>query len=208
MDVFQNVWFDTIYHEHLDYHTVKPLIPFFAKFDMQLLSVERIRPQGGSIRVTIGKIFDERAPHDISVEELVVIEEKLGVGDPATLRNFQRHIDGVRDDLVALVKKLRSSGKSIVGYGAPTKATTLLSYFQLGEGILEFIVDDNPLKQHLFSPGHYIPVLKADEIYAYKPDYVLILAWNFAERIMEKHDLYRQQGGRFIVPMPAPLIVD
>ena len=208
VDVFENVWFDTIYHEHLDYHTVTPLIPFFAKFDMQLLSVERIRPQGGSIRVTTGKIFDERAPHDTSVEELVVIEEKLGVGDPATLRSFQRHIDGVRDDLVALVKKLRSSGKSIVGYGAPTKATTLLSYFQLGEGILEFIVDDNPLKQHLFSPGHYIPVLKADEIYAYKPDYVLILAWNFAERIMEKHDLYRQQGGRFIVPMPTPLIVE
>ena len=174
---------------------------------MQLLSVERIKPQGGSIRVTTGKIFDERE-HDSSVEDLVVTEEELGVGDPATLRNFQRHIDGVRDDLVALVKKLRSNGKSIVGYGAPTKATTLLTYFQLGDGILDFIVDDNPLKQHLFSPGHYIPVLKADEIYSYKPDYVLILAWNFAERIMEKHDLYRQQGGRFIVPMPAPLIVD
>jgi SAM-dependent methyltransferase len=207
LDVFQNVWFDTVYHEHLDYHTVKPLIPFFTKFDMRLLSVERIKPQGGSIRVTAGKI-SELTDQDHSVEQLVMTEDDLGVGDAGTLKGFQLHIDRVRDDLVTLVRKLRSEGQSIVGYGAPTKATTLLTHFQLGDGILDFIVDDNPLKQNLFSPGHHIPVRKADEIYASNPDYVLILAWNFAEAIMEKHDLYREQGGRFIVPMPSLRIVD
>ena len=206
VDVFQNVWFDTVYHEHLDYHTVKPLIPFFTKFDMRVLAVERIKPQGGSIRVTTGKTSGLMEQDD-SVGDLVSMEEELGVGDRETINSFQTQINGVRDDLVALVRKLRSEGQSIVGYGAPTKATTLLTHFQLGDGILDFIVDDNPLKQDLFSPGHHIPVRSADEIYTSSPDYVLILAWNFAEAIMEKHDLYRQQGGRFIVPMPSPHIV-
>ncbi len=206
VDVFQNVWFDTVYHEHLDYHTVKPLIPFFAKFDMSVLAVERIKPQGGSIRVTTGKVSG-LTEQDDSVGDLVSMEEALGVGDRETLNSFQTHVNGVRDDLVALVRKFRSEGQSIVGYGAPTKATTLLTHFQLGDGILDFIVDDNPLKQNLFSPGHHIPVRGADEIYTSSPDFVLILAWNFAGAIMEKHDLYRQQGGRFIIPMPSPHIV-
>lgn len=205
VDVFQNVWFDTVYHEHLDYHTVKPLIPFFTKFDMRVLGVERIKPQGGSIRVITGKTSGLMEQDD-SVADLVRMEEDLGVGDKQNLKSFEAHINGVRDDLVAIVRKLRSEGHSIVGYGAPTKATTLLTHFQLGD-ILDFIVDDNPLKQNLFSPGHDIPVRSANEIYTSRPDYVLILAWNFGEAIMEKHDLYRQQGGRFILPMPSPHIV-
>jgi hypothetical protein len=105
-----------------------------------------------------------------------------------------------------LVQGLRTQGKSIVGYGAPTKATTLLTHFELGD-VLDYLVDENPLKQGLFSPGHHIPVVPPDRIYETRPDFVLILAWNFAESIMRQHKRYREQGGQFIIPMPKPRIV-
>jgi hypothetical protein len=109
--------------------------------------------------------------------------------------------------LSKLVTELKKNGASIAGYGAPTKATTLLTHFRLG-GVLDFLVDDNPLKQNLYSPGLHIPVYPAVELYRRKPDYLLILAWNFAENIMERHQAFRAQGGRFILPMPEPKICE
>jgi hypothetical protein len=119
---------------------------------------------------------------------------------------LDERIDRVKQQLRELVNGLKSEGKSIAGYGAPTKATTLLTHFELGS-VLDFLVDDNPLKQGLLSPGHHIPVVAADEMYARRPDFVLILAWNFADSIMQQHQRYRDQGGRFILPMPEPRIV-
>jgi hypothetical protein len=104
------------------------------------------------------------------------------------------------------VQGLKAQGKTIAGYGAPTKATTLLTHFRMGNS-LDFLVDDNPLKQNLYSPGLHIPVGSADLLYTRKPDYLLILAWNFAESIIKRNERYSLQGGRFIVPMPVPRIV-
>ena len=108
---------------------------------------------------------------------------------------------------VQILLSLKSQGKCIVGYGAPTKSTTLLTHFDIGGDILDFIVDDNPLKQGKFSPGFHIPIVASDELYKQKPDYLVILAWNFAEPIMEKHQEYRNIGGQFILPMPKAHIV-
>ena len=107
-----------------------------------------------------------------------------------------------------LIKKLKEAGKTIAGFGAPTKATTLMAQFGLGKKELDFIVDDNPLKQGLYTPGTHVPVLSADAIYKFKPDYLLILAWNFAEPIMKNHNRYMKEGGKFILPMPNPEIVE
>src|SRR5262249_46697849 len=96
----------------------------------------------------------------------------------------------------------KAEGKRIAGFGAPAKATTLMHHFALGPDILDFIVDDSPLKQGLFSPGYHIPVLPPAAIYERKPDYLLVLAWNFAESIMAKHQRFREAGGKFIVPLP------
>ena len=206
VDVYSNTWFDTVYHEHVDYHTVAPFEKLFNRVGMELISVERISPQGGSIRVMAQK-KGGIIKRDNSVDELIALEAKLGLDKAETLYKLNHKISQVRDKLHDLIHSLKADGKSIAGFGAPTKATTLMAHFGLDATVLDFIVDDNPLKQGLFTPITHIPVLSADALYKMKPDYVLILAWNFAEPIMQTHKKYSEQVGQFILPMPNPEIV-
>jgi len=206
VDVYSNTWFDTVYHEHVDYHTVAPFEKLFNRVGMELISVERISPQGGSIRVMAQK-KGGIIKRDNSVDELIALEAKLGLDKAVTLHKLNHKISQVRDKLHNLIHSLKADGKSIAGFGAPTKATTLMAHFGLDATVLDFIVDDNPLKQGLFTPITHIPVLSSDALYKMKPDYVLILAWNFAEPIMQMHKKYSEQVGQFILPMPNPEIV-
>lgn len=206
LDVVENAWFDTIYHEHLDYHTVAPFKRLFARVRMELFAVQRVSPQGGSIRVFAQKIGGPMRS-DGSVPALVELEHQKGLDQPETFVRFGQRIDDVGRRLRSLVTTIKSNGKSIAGYGAATKATTLLSHFGLGRDQLDFIVDDNPLKQGLFSPASHIPVMDASQIYSRKPDYLLLLAWNFAAPIMTTHQEYARRGGRFVLPMPVPRVV-
>ncbi|CAK8711773.1 SAM-dependent methyltransferase [Candidatus Electronema halotolerans] len=207
LDVYTNVWFDTVYHEHLDYHSVAPFKQLFARNGMELIAAQRISPQGGSIRIMAQKSGGKYS-RDESIDKLIQQEHEAGLDRPETFIEFDRRIRAVREQLLALVNALRFEDKSIAGYGAPTKATTLMSHFKLGSEVLDFIVDDNPLKQGFYTPVTHIPVFSADEIYTRRPDYVLILAWNFAEPIMKIHERYVKEGGRFILPMPVPRIVE
>jgi hypothetical protein len=147
-------------------------------------------------------------PHSVSpsVASLIAFEEDLGLYRAQTFTSFATDIDKVRASLGTLLRDLKLQGKTIAGYGAPAKATTLLYHFDLGN-VLDYIVDDSPLKQNMFTPGHHIPVVSAQAIYDRKPDYLLILAWNFAHPIMKKHQLFLDQGGHFIVPLPDVKVV-
>ena len=203
VDVFGKGWFDTIYHEHLDYHTVEPLLGFFERHGMEVFAVQRIAPQGGSIRVMAQRAGGRRAV-DGSVAELVKLEHELGLDRADTVRTFQSKLDRIKGELRELLGGLRAQGKTIAGYGAPTKSTTLMMHFDLGKDVIDFIVDDNPLKQGFYTPGTFVPIGPSSLLYERKPDYVLILAWNFAEPIMKQHPSF---AGRFIVPMPEPRIV-
>jgi len=207
VDVFNNTWFDTIYHEHVDYHTVAPFEKLFARVGMEVIGVQRITPQGGSIRVMTQR-KGGKFQRDASVDSLIALEHELGLDKAETLHGFDRKISLVREGLQKLVRSLKANGKSIAGFGAPTKATTLMGHFGLDQNILDFIVDDNPLKQGLFTPITHIPVLSAEALYERRPDYVLILAWNFAEPIMKIHQRYGQHVGKFILPMPVPKIIE
>jgi SAM-dependent methyltransferase len=206
LDVYQNVWFDTIYHEHLDYHSVDPFGRLFERHGMEVVGVERVSPQGGSIRVTAQKVGGPRRP-DGSFAKLVALERAAGLDKAETFVEYGRRIDAVGADLRSLVSGLKAEGRSIAGYGAATKATTLLSHFRIGKEDVDFIADDNPLKQGLFSPATHIPVVEPGEIYRARPDYLLILAWNFAESIMAAHQPYQVAGGRFILPMPEARVI-
>jgi len=207
LDVYENTWFDTIYHEHLDYHTVGPFQRMLSRVGMEALAVSRVSPQGGSIR-----LFAQTAggPHarEASIAQLIDLERLRELDKPETFERFGRRIGAVGAELRALLAGLKADGRSIAGYGAPTKSTTLLTHFQLGRHELDFIVDDNPLKHGLFSPVTHIPVFATEELYRRRPDYVLILAWNFAEPIMAAHRAYADRGGRFILPMPVARIVE
>ena len=206
VDVFLNTWFDTIYHEHLDYHTVAPFEKLFARAGLEIISAQRISPQGGSIRLMLQK-KGGKIKRDSSVDSMINLEHELGLDKAGTLCKFEAKINEVRRNLHSILNPLKSKGKTIAGYGAPTKATTLMGHFGLNEKVLDFIVDDNPLKQGLFTPVTHIPIFSADALYVRKPDYVLILAWNFAKPIMKMHQKYRNEIGNFILPMPIPEIV-
>jgi len=200
-DVVADTLFDTIYHEHLAYHSVKPLRRFFEAGGMHLFSAERVSSHGGSLRGMAGL---EGGPHDEdgSVADLATLEEDMGLDRAETFVDFGHNIDALGTKLEALLADFKADGKTIAGFGAPAKATTLMYHFGIGPEKIDFIVDDSPLKQGLFSPGAHIPVLPSDALYERRPDYVLILAWNFAEPIMDKHSAFLEGGGRFIVPLP------
>ena len=206
VSVYKNNWFDTIYHEHLDYHTVAPFKKLFERVNMEVFAVQRIDPQGGSIRVMAQK-HGGKIKRDESVENLIIQECELGLDKIEILHKFEAKIGNIRKKLRDLINSLKVNGKSIAGFGAPTKATTLMLHFGLDENVLDFIVDDNPLKQGLFTPITHIPVLSTKAIYESRPDYVLILAWNFAEQIMEMHKRFSEEVGQFILPMPEPEII-
>lgn len=201
LDVVQKSLIETVFHEHLSYFSVKPIDAFFRRIGMQLFDVQRVPTKGGSIRGFVQLAGGPR-PVSPAVAELIAEETKAGLHQPETFKAFGAKLDGVKSDLQRLLRDLKSQGKKIAGYGASVGVTTLLYQFGL-DGLLEFIADDNPRKQHTFSPGHHIPVLPSAALYEKKPDYVLILAWAYAEPIMKKHQEFAAKGGRFIIPLPA-----
>lgn len=201
VDVFEDVLFDTIYHEHMAYHAVGPLQRFFKSIGMDFFAAERIPSHGGSLRGYV-QLADGPHKHDGSVEDLLAVEHALKLDSSATLKDFGARIDKLGQTFTGVIKELQAEGKTIAAYGAPAKATTLLYHFGISPGTLEFIVDDSPLKQGLFSPGLHIPVLPAEILLEKQPDILVILAWNFADVIMEKNAAFADKGGRFLVPVP------
>jgi hypothetical protein len=199
LNVYQNNYFDTIYHEHLDYHHVAPLDKFFTKFGLTLTHVENSDIQGGSL---IGYVKRSQFPKESSVGEFMDREEKAGLNSLDTYVNWAERIKFLGEATIKRLRAIKKEGKKIVAYGAPAKATTLMYHFQLDDDLIDFIVDDNPRKQGLFTPGLNIPVVAPDKIYDEMPDYILILAWNFHSSIIAKHEAYKKRGGKFIVPLP------
>ena len=158
--------------------------------------------------------------HSVLIGDNTIIAAQVGIAGSASIgknciiggqAGISGHINVGNNVTIAAksgVTKNRQNNKTIAGFGAPTKATTLMNHFGIDENILDFIVDDNPLKQGLFTPISHIPVLSAEALYEKKPDYVLILAWNFAIPIMKNHKKYSDEIGQFILPMPLPQVVD
>lgn len=206
VDVTEKTLFDTIYHEHLAYHSVQPLLRFLEANDLELIEAIRVDSHGGSLR---GVAQPKGGPRPVgaSVAEAVALERRLGLDRAETFHAFARDIEALKDELGALLRRLKGEGRSIAGFGAPAKATTLLYHFGIGPDIIDFIVDDSPLKQGLFTPGMHIPVLPGTAIAERKPDYLVVLAWNFAQPIIAKQAAFREAGGRFIVPLPKVEVV-
>lgn len=200
-DLLQKGLFDTVYHEHLSYFAVKSLDVCFSRHGLELIDVERISSKGGSLR---GYVQPAGGPRPISgtVAQMIEKEERLGINRIDPFERFADKISDTKIQLNSLLDELKKEEKNVAGYGASVGSTTFLFHFELGER-LDFLVDDNPAKHNLFSPGHHIPVLPSRALCERKPEYVLILAWRYAEAITMKHQAYLEQGGRFIVPWPT-----
>jgi SAM-dependent methyltransferase len=205
-DVLNLKLFDTIYHEHLAYHALSPLVLFFQSLEMEVIAANRVSSHGGSLRCVVKKTGGNQ-PQRSSVQELLAWETQAGVTNIDRHHRFAAEIADLRTQITDQLHALKKDGKSIAGFGAPAKATTLMYYFGLNGEVIDFIADDSPLKQGLYTPGLHIPVLPADEIYVRQPDYLVLLAWNFAKPIINNHQKYSNGGGHFIIPIPELKIV-
>jgi 2-polyprenyl-3-methyl-5-hydroxy-6-metoxy-1,4-benzoquinol methylase len=194
--------FDTIYHEHADYHALKPLIQFVKRFGLEIFDFEIVKAQGGSLRVYTCNAGSKKINKEKIKKQIFFEKNILKLFQPSTYRKFEKEIIKVKDKLNIILNKLKKDKKKVAGYGAAAKTTTLLNYFNINKNTINFIVDDNPLKQNRYSPGTHIPIKSSNEIYKKKPDYIIILAWNYASHIINLHKKFKKIKGKFIIPFP------
>jgi len=204
-DLLEQNSFDTIYHEHVSYWALAPMKALFARFDMEPVMVERLPLHHGQIRVTFRR--KGVTPIDSSVEQILVEERAIGLDRFDTYEAFARNARSLRNSLATVLGDLMAQGKRVVGYGAPAKSSTLITFLKLGPNSIAYIADKSPLKQGRFTPGAHIPVVSPERLLEDQPDYVVLLAWNFADEIMAQQAEYRRRGGRFILPIPEVTIV-
>jgi SAM-dependent methyltransferase len=202
-DLIDRCEFDTIYHEHLCYFSVSALVPLFARHGLSLNRVEHHPIHGGSLRLFVepGKRVEE------SVRGYLEDERRSGLVDAGYYRAFSSRVAAVQAKLRDLLRSLKAEGKRIAGYGAAAKGAILLNSTGIGADIVDFVVDRNVHKQGKLMPGLRIPIHDPSRLLEARPDYLLLLAWNFKDEIMRQQETYRRQGGRFIVPIPSPAVV-
>jgi SAM-dependent methyltransferase len=205
-DLVEKNVFDTIYHEHLCHHSIHPLESFLRKFGMMLFDVERNASKGGSIRCFAQRTDGPRIVSPV-IQQLKEQERAKGYDKLQVYADFAKRLEKMRDDLHIFLDAAKAQGKKIAGYGASNPNTTILFHLELGE-YFKVLYDDNPVKQGMYSPRLHIPVVSSEQIYQDKPDYIVLLAWAYADRIGIRHEKFlRELGGRFIAPIPEVRII-
>jgi SAM-dependent methyltransferase len=202
-EMVDHLEFDTIYHEHLFYYSLSSFDALLRRNGLAAVDVERIPIHGGTIRVTAAhagtKVGD-------AVTDLLTEEQELGMTKIDYYRDFAARVDALCDELRDLLLGLKRDGKRIAAYGAAAKGATLLNRIEVGAETIDFVVDRNVHKQGRYMPGVHIPIVDPSRLLDDMPDYVLLLAWNFADEVMAQQSEYRDRGGQFVVPVPEPAI--
>jgi SAM-dependent methyltransferase len=202
-DMVDRLEYGSIHHEHLCYFTVTTLVRLASAVGLDIVRVSRVPVHGGSLRV----VFGRQGGHSPEVLRLLAEEQEHGLTSFGTYERFALGVFENRRQLRELLERLRAAGRTVAGYGAPAAGNTLLNYCGLSTDYIAYTVDANPTTQGAHTPGTHIPVFPSQTIDERKPDFVVILAWNFADEIMRQLASYRDNGGRFIIPIPTPRIV-
>lgn len=205
-NLISGMQFDTIYHEHLSYFSLKPLTKLFQRFDLELFDVERTPVHGGSVLIFVRK---KGIRQDVgeSVNELLSLEGKLKLYELKTFKDFAKKTIIIKKGLRRLLTWLKEQNKRVVGFGAPAKGNILLNYCEIGDQFLDYLTDNIPYKHGLYAPGTHLQVFPEEKIKEDKPDYLLLLPWNFKEEILQKLTDYRKEGGKIIIPVPEVEVI-
>lgn len=194
--------FDTIYHEHFSYFSFTTIETIFAGHGLRIFDVEDLPVHGGSLRIFACHAEDLTKQNDLRIYERLRNEESWGVKELSTYRGFADRVRRSKREILKFLINANESGKSVVGYGAPGKATTLLNYCGIRTDLIQFTVDRNPYKHGKFTAGTHIPIFQPDRIQEARPDYLFVLPWNLKEEVAEQNSFIRNWGGRFVVPLP------
>jgi cyclopropane fatty-acyl-phospholipid synthase-like methyltransferase len=205
VDMLEQAAFDTIYHEHVSYWALGPMQTLFRRHGMQAVHAERLPIHHGQLRVTVQR--QGEGDVDSSVDRILERERELELDRFSTYEAFAGEAHRIKQELNETVAMLLRANSQIVGYGAPAKGSTLLSFLDLGPDKISYIVDRSPLKQGRYTPSSHIPVVAPERLLTDQPDYVLLLAWNFADEVLDQQADYRRRGGRFIIPVPRVQVV-
>ncbi len=206
-DLLSRLEYDTIYHEHLSYFSVQTLMRLCETAGLVMVDIERVPIHGGSLRMLAGH-RERFGEHAMQAQAMAARERASGLDKLARYESFAAQVAEHRSRLCQLLYALKDEqNKTLGGYGAPAKGNTLLNYCGIGTDLLPYTVDKSPLKVGRYTPGMHIPVLPVSTLIEQQPDSVLVLAWNFAEEILRQQKVYRERGGKFLIPLPEPTIL-
>ncbi len=206
VDLIQKLEFDTVYHEHLSYFSLIPLMKLMDEFNLEIFDVKKQKVHGGTIRVFVsGK---NNFKETTNLKKMIEFEKEFGINKIEIYHEFSKNVKKLKNQLQTELSKLKKEGKMIFGYGAPAKGNVLLNYCNIGTEILDYIIDTTPLKQGLYTPGMKIPVKANDEdLQNASKQIALLLAWNYKKEILEKEKDFQMRGGKFLIPIPNPKLI-
>lgn len=208
-ELLENREIDAIYHEHYSHFSLTALVALMERHALVVTEVERLRIHGGSLRLFVSKKKGpKKAPKpNAAVKKLLAEEAAGGVATLAPFTAFAKVALSLKAELIEKISELRDQGARIAGYGAAAKGSTLLHFLGVGKNAIDFVVDRDPAKQGRFMPGSHIPVVGPDELRTRAPDVCMLLTWSSRDEIVEHQAVFRENGGKFLVPLPAVIVL-
>lgn len=203
LKLIEKTEFDTIYHEHFSYISLLAIEGVFQRNDLRIYDVQELPTHGGSLRVFATHAAAGKPDCSNGLQKVRADEAAAGLADLATYREFRKRVERCRESFLAFLADARSRGRQVVGYGAAAKGNTFLNYCGIAAKDIPFVADRSPHKQGKFLPGTHIPVVTPQHLIDMRPDFVLILPWNFKEEIMEQLAIVRSWGGQFLTAIPS-----
>jgi D-mycarose 3-C-methyltransferase len=205
LDLVKKLEFDTVYHEHLSYFSILPIINLIDRFDLEVFDIQKQHVHGGTIRIFVSKKNNFKIKEN--VQKFIKLEYEFGINNIKTYEKFSDDVQNLKNKIVEILQKLKKEKKSLFGYGASAKGNVLLNYCNIDFNILDYIIDTTPLKQGKFTPGTHIPILSSEKIIDKgNNDVGLLLAWNYEFEILKKEKNFRSKGGKFLIPIPIPIL--
>ena len=199
-NLLKDVAFDTIYHEHASYWSINAAREYFRIYNLELFHVDQLQIHHGQIRCWVSKKNVKKITS--SLKKQLLMEKKQKISGDSSLLIFKKKTEMIKKKLNIFIKQIKKRNEILVGYGAPAKATTLTTFLNITKDKIKFIVDKNPLKQKKFMPGSRIPIYSIKNINKFKPKYLFNFAWNFIDEILTPNQIYMQNGGKIIHPIP------